>query len=116
MAADIGSDLLALLSAGLSISHPELTAAARVASILIKYVKTSDFFYGQETNGIYLRWINWANVQEKSILYKYQIDWPYLGEYTVEIQVKISMYRFIFPYWYYLGSVSFTDTFTYYNG
>jgi len=117
MAADIGSDLLALLSAALSIYSSELAAVAGVASVLIKYVKTGDFSYGRETNGIYLRWTNWlVDVQEKSILYKYEIDWPYLGEYTVEIQVKISMYRFIYPYWYYLGSVSFTDTFTYYNG
>jgi len=88
-----------------------------MASVLLKYVKTGDFSYGREANGIYLRWTNWlVDVQEKSILYKYEIDWPYLGEYTVEIQVKISMYRFIFPYWYCLGSVSFTDTFTYYNG
>jgi len=115
-AQDIGSDLLRIMAAGLSaIGHPELAAVATVSSVLAKYISTGDFSYGRLADGISLSWRNWDDVNEKSILFAYDINWPYLGEYTVEVQSRIEIwYRTI------LGSVgagmvSFVNTFTFFN-
>jgi hypothetical protein len=115
-AQDIGSDLLALLAAGLAIPAPELAVLVGVASILVKYITppSPGFDYGPENgNGVFFKLNNpFSGISQKSILFKYQINWPWVGQYTVKLQTTLTI-GFRFHYFNSIvGTISFTNTFT----
>jgi len=117
----IGTDLLNVLAAGLTFATapyaPEISLLAAIAPVLVKYVTTTDFTFGPETNGIHLNWWTYSYLAgaEETVLGIYAINWPEAGEYTVTIQTTIKGW-FYFPQgiWW-SATASFTDTFLYYN-
>jgi len=115
---EIGSDLLQLLAAGLSISRPELAAIASAASVLINYIPTGEPSIGHETNGIFFNWmftLLWMP-QDTSFIFKYDVNFPWLGWYTFEVGITVDMYCLEWEYYGVVANHHFTDTFTYYNG
>lgn len=114
-----GSDLLAILAAGLSIT-PETTplaCVAGVASVIVKHIQTSGIYFQKETNELHLNWWSDDNnsFKDQSILAQYEINWPTTGDYTVEVQTLIKIYvHTVIGQW--AGTALFTSMFNYHHG